>query len=162
MMSQRSMFSKEEALSKIVVFRAHNPHGSLVFTNGCFDLFHVGHLHLLEEAKRQGIFLVVGINSDTSVITNKTSGRPIISGAERASIVASIRCVDAVILFDESEPRELIEWLHPDVLVKGSDWSKQEITDRDIGSCNCEVVIIPRANKTSTTGIIAKIKAMNL
>lgn len=98
----------------------------LVFTNGCFDILHVGHLAMLQEAKLHG-FLVVGLNSDSSVKALKGDGRPVIPQQDRALLLAGLRCVDAVIIFDEETPLRLLYELEPDVLVKGGDYQEGDI-----------------------------------
>lgn len=126
----------------------------IVFTNGCFDLLHEGHLNLLKEAKTQGDILVVGINSDVSVKRNKGETRPILSQTERAALLSALEVVDYVVIFDEDTPYELIKELKPDVLVKGSDWSGNVV-----GSDIVETVhIVEHKKKISTSGIIDRIE----
>jgi D-beta-D-heptose 7-phosphate kinase/D-beta-D-heptose 1-phosphate adenosyltransferase len=103
----------------------------VVFTNGCFDLLHPGHVRYLEAARALGDVLVVGINSDASVRRLKGSGRPVLRADERAEVLAGLAAVDHVIVFDEDTPRDLIAALAPDVLVKGSDWAADEIVGRE-------------------------------
>ena len=104
----------------------------IVFTNGCFDLLHVGHTRYLQAAKALGDVLVVGVNSDSSVRTlNKASDRPILPEAQRAEVLAALGCVDFVVMFDESEPLQLINVVQPDVLVKGADWAEDAIIGRE-------------------------------
>jgi rfaE bifunctional protein nucleotidyltransferase chain/domain len=105
---------------------------TLVFTNGVFDLVHPGHLRYLQHARSLGDVLIVGINSDRSVRENKGEGRPITPEAERAEILSSLACVGAVAIFDEDTPRDMIEAIQPDVLVKGADWAEDAIVGRDI------------------------------
>lgn len=104
----------------------------MVFANGCFDLLHVGHVTLLERARRLGDALIVAINSDRSVRALKGPGRPITSERDRAMVLAALASVDYVTIFDEPTPLELIRLLKPDVLVKGSDWARKEIVGRDV------------------------------
>src|SRR5512136_2991598 len=103
----------------------------IVFTNGCFDLLHIGHVRYLEEARALGDVLVVGVNSDTSVQKLKGAKRPILPQEERAEILSGLGCVDYVTLFDEIDPLNLITSLRPDVLVKGGDWTKEQIVGRE-------------------------------
>ena len=105
---------------------------TIVFTNGVFDLLHVGHSRYLQHARALGDALVVGLNSDRSVRRIKGSGRPITAEAERAEIVEALACVDGVVIFDEETPRSLILAIQPDVLVKGADWAEDAIVGRDI------------------------------
>ena len=130
----------------------------IVFTNGCFDLLHVGHVRYLERAKALGEILVVGVNSDDSVRRLKGSGRPILPQEERAEILSGLGCVDYVIVFDESTPLELISSLQPHILVKGGDWTKQTTVGREVveGSGG-EVVILPFVEGTSTSNLIETI-----
>ena len=109
----------------------------IVFTNGCFDLLHIGHVRYLEEARGLGDVLVVGVNSDASVRKLKGPQRPILPEAERAEILSGLGCVDYVTLFSELDPLKLITFLHPDVLVKGGDWTKEQIVGREVGRASC-------------------------
>ena len=130
----------------------------IVFTNGCFDLFHIGHLKLLKRASHLGSHVIVGINSDESVRRLKGKGRPIISQKERADIVLALTVVDQVIIFDEDTPIELIKSVKPDVLVKGGDWEKSDVVGADfVEGGGGEVVIIPLVEGASTTNIIEAI-----
>jgi len=130
----------------------------IVFTNGCFDLLHIGHVRYLEEAKALGDVLVVGVNSDTSVRKLKGPKRPILPEEERAEILSGLGCVDYVTLFDEIDPLKLITSLHPDVLVKGGDWTKEQIVGREVVErSGGEVVIIPFVEKASTSNLIETI-----
>lgn len=132
----------------------------IVFTNGCFDLMHVGHTRYLQAAKDLGDLLVVGINGDASVRTlNKAPDRPIVSEAQRAEVVAALGCIDYVVLFDEPDPHSLIAALQPDVLVKGGDWEVERIIGRDIVEARGGVVrTIPLVPGVSTTSIIQRIR----
>jgi rfaE bifunctional protein nucleotidyltransferase chain/domain len=133
---------------------------SIVFTNGCFDFLHVGHVRYLKKAKAQGDVLVVGLNSDGSVRQIKGPRRPVVPEDERAEILASLACVDFVTLFDEPDPAMLIRLLMPDVLVKGADWATEAIVGRDIvESAGGRVVRIPLTEGVSTSGMIEKIIA---
>lgn len=131
----------------------------VVFTNGCFDLVHVGHLHTLREAKKLGDKLIVGINSDASVKRLKGNKRPIIPELERAELIASLIFVDAVIIFEEDTPLALIEATQPNVLVKGGDWAIDKIVGSELVKKNGgEVVAIPFKRGHSTSDIIQKIQ----
>jgi len=127
----------------------------IVFTNGCFDLLHFGHIVCLREAKRHGDILVVGLNSDISVASLKGPSRPIVPEAERAAIMAALEPVDFVTLFEENTPRDLIAYLRPHILVKGGDWKKSDVAGSDIVE---NVVIVPSVAGVSTTDIIARIE----
>ena len=130
----------------------------VVFTNGCFDLLHIGHVRYLEEAKALGDVLVVGVNSDTSVRKLKGPKRPILPEDERAEILSGLGCVDYVTLFDEIDPLKLITSLHPEVLVKGGDWTKEQIVGKEeVERSGGEVVIIPFVGKASTSNLIETI-----
>ena len=130
----------------------------IVFTNGCFDLLHIGHVRYLEKAKGLGDVLIVGVNSDTSVRKLKGPQRPIRPEEERAEILSSLECVDYVTLFSELDPLKLITSLHPDVLVKGGDWTKEQIVGGDVVErSGGEVVIIPFVGRASTSNLIENI-----
>lgn len=126
----------------------------IVFTNGCFDLLHVGHIRYLREAKRFGDILIIGMNSDKSVSRIKP-GRPIIPEDQRAEVLSSLYMVDYIVIFDEETPYELIREIQPDVLVKGADWEKEEIVGADIAK---ETHTIPVVEGISTSIIIEKVK----
>jgi rfaE bifunctional protein nucleotidyltransferase chain/domain len=131
----------------------------VVFTNGCFDLLHPGHIHNLEAARGLGDFLIVGINSDESVSTLKGEGRPLIPAEERAEILASLECVDGVLIFDELTPQKVVAALLPDILVKGSDWPGNQIVGREeVEAGGGKVVLIDVMPGYSTTEIIKKIR----
>lgn len=130
----------------------------IVFTNGCFDLLHVGHIRYLETARSLGDALVVGINSDQSVRAIKGPLRPILPENERAEILSGLWCVDYVALFDEATPLELITDLQPDVLVKGGDWSRETTVGREaVEEAGGEVVILPFVDGSSSSNIIETI-----
>jgi rfaE bifunctional protein nucleotidyltransferase chain/domain len=133
---------------------------SLVFTNGCFDLMHVGHVRYLEAAAGLGDFLVVAVNSDSSVQAIKGPSRPLNPERWRAEVVAALEFVDAVIIFAEETPLALIKALEPDVLVKGSDWELEEIVGRrEVEATGGRVVRIPLVEGVSTSFLIQKIQA---
>ena len=135
---------------------------TIVFTNGVFDLLHIGHLRYLQEAKRLGDALLVGVNSDRSVGFLKGSGRPITAEEERAEVLAALTCVDGVVIFDEETPRDLIQAIQPDVLVKGSDWAEDAIVGRDIVEARGgRVVRVAIQPGYSTTRIVEKIKKLS-
>jgi D-beta-D-heptose 7-phosphate kinase/D-beta-D-heptose 1-phosphate adenosyltransferase len=131
----------------------------VVFTNGCFDLLHPGHIHSLEAARALGDVLIIGLNSDESVRTLKGPSRPVIPAEERAEILASLECVDAVLIFDEPTPQKVIAALLPDVLVKGGDWPGDQIVGRDeVEGAGGKVVLIEVVPGYSTTEILKKIR----
>jgi rfaE bifunctional protein nucleotidyltransferase chain/domain len=139
--------------------RANRNGRRIVFTNGCFDLLHPGHTESLERARALGDVLIVGINSDASVRELKGAGRPILPEQERAEILAAMQCVDAVVIFDELTPREIISALLPDVLVKGGDWPDNQIVGREeVEAAGGKVVLIPVVAGYSTTAILAKMR----
>ena len=130
----------------------------IVFTNGCFDILHAGHTRYLREAKRSGDILILALNSDESVRTLKGDKRPLIPEAERADVVASLESVDFVTIFHELTPLALIEFLKPDVLIKGGDWEEENVVGREsLKRWGGRVVIIPEIKGSSTTNIIEKI-----
>jgi D-beta-D-heptose 7-phosphate kinase/D-beta-D-heptose 1-phosphate adenosyltransferase len=139
--------------------RAHRGDQRVVFTNGCFDLLHPGHIQTLEAARGLGDALVVGINSDASVRELKGNGRPMVCEQERAEILAALECVDAVVIFDDLTPRETIAALLPDVLVKGGDWPGDQIIGRDeVEAAGGRVASVPVVPSYSTTAILQSIR----
>lgn len=133
--------------------------GRLVFTNGVFDLLHPGHVDVLLGARRQGDALVVGLNSDASVRRLKGPERPVRSEAERAYVLAALSMVDAVVIFEQDTPLELIRTLRPDVLVKGGDYSEATIVGApDVRGWGGDVVVIPLTPGQSTTAIIERLR----
>jgi len=130
----------------------------VVFTNGCFDLLHVGHVRYLAAARALGDCLVVAVNSDASVRRLKGAARPIVPHRERMEVLAALECVDYVVLFNANTPQQVIDTLIPDILVKGGDWALQEIVGRETverhGGKVMRIKIVPGA---STTGIIERI-----
>ena len=130
----------------------------LVFTNGCFDVLHVGHARYLEGARLLGDALLVAINSDRTVRELKGAGRPVMNEAERAELLAALRAVDYVTVFDDVSPRSLIAEILPDVLVKGGDYALEEIHGREeVEAAGGRVVALPFVEGASTTGIIERI-----
>jgi D-beta-D-heptose 7-phosphate kinase/D-beta-D-heptose 1-phosphate adenosyltransferase len=130
----------------------------IVFTNGCFDLLHLGHIRYLEKARSLGDILVVGVNSDRSVRNLKGPERPILPEEERIEILSSLGCVDYVTIFDELTPLELISFLQPHILVKGGDWKKEDIVGREVvEKSGGEVVILPFIEGSSTSNLIGTI-----
>jgi rfaE bifunctional protein nucleotidyltransferase chain/domain len=131
----------------------------IVFTNGVFDILHPGHLRYLQAARSHGDVLIVGLNSDASVRRNKGPLRPISPEAERAEVLAALACVDAVSVFDEDTPAEIIARVQPDVLVKGSDWPADRIVGRDaVEARGGTVVLEPVEQGYSTSAIIDKVR----
>ena len=126
----------------------------IVFTNGCFDILHAGHIDLLEKAKSYGDYLVVGLNSDLSVRKIKGPNRPILPEIDRARLLAALEVVDYVVFFDEETPFEILRQLRPDILVKGGDYQIGEIIGHDFIP---EVKVVPLVEGKSTTNIIEKI-----
>ena len=134
----------------------------VVFTNGCFDLLHPGHVDLLEKARALGDALIVGVNCDSVVKSLKGEGRPIFPANERSEILAALDAVDAVVVFDEPTPREIIAALLPDVLVKGGDWAIDKIVGREeVEAAGGKVFSIPIVSGHSTTGLIRKIRNLS-
>jgi D-beta-D-heptose 7-phosphate kinase/D-beta-D-heptose 1-phosphate adenosyltransferase len=133
----------------------------IVFTNGVFDLLHPGHVRYLQQARAAGDVLIVGINSDRSARENKGADRPITPEAERAEILVALAVVDAVVIFDEDTPHEIITALQPDILVKGADWAANAIVGRDVVEARGgRVVRIPVENGYSTSSIVEKIRSV--
>jgi rfaE bifunctional protein nucleotidyltransferase chain/domain len=133
----------------------------VVFTNGVFDILHPGHVRYLQQARALGDALIVGLNADTSVRRNKGPARPINTETERAEVLAALECVDAVVVFSEETPADIIKAIHPDVLVKGADWAEDSIVGRDtVEAGGGRVVRVPIEQGFSTTEIIRKIRAL--
>ncbi|NUM59537.1 MAG: D-glycero-beta-D-manno-heptose 1-phosphate adenylyltransferase [Bdellovibrionaceae bacterium] len=148
-------YTTEESLIKALSIQGKSK--SVVFTNGCFDLLHIGHVKYLKEAKQQGDFLVVGINSDLSVKKIKGPRRPIQNENDRAEILAALECVDATIIFTEETPERLIKLIKPDVLVKGGDWKVDQIVGSNFVLANGGTVkSLQFIEGRSTTKIIEK------
>jgi len=134
----------------------------VVFTNGCFDLMHAGHVSYLRAARHQGDLLVVGLNSDRSVRTLKGPSRPIVGQDMRAQVLEALECVDYITLFDDPDPLRLITALKPDVLVKGADWEEAQIVGaREVRDSGGDVVRIPLVTGISTSEIIRRIVERN-
>ncbi|MCD6441397.1 MAG: D-glycero-beta-D-manno-heptose 1-phosphate adenylyltransferase [Candidatus Marinimicrobia bacterium] len=148
----RKIITRDRAETIIGELKSQNKR--VVFTNGCFDLLHVGHLELLEQCRSFGDILVVGINTDRSLKIIKGPDRPILPQEDRARLVASLEMVDYVVLFDEETPFEILSQIKPNILVKGGDYKFDEIVGRDIVD---EVKIIPFVKGKSSTSIIDKI-----
>lgn len=153
------MLPRDQLLSILSSERAKGKR--IVFTNGCFDLMHVGHTRYLQAARALGDVLVVGVNSDASVRTlDKASDRPIVPEAQRAEVLAALSCVDYVVIFDESDPLQLITAVQPDVLVKGGDWMIDRIIGREIVEARGGVVkTVPLVPGMSTTGLLQRIRS---
>ena len=132
----------------------------VVFTNGVFDLIHPGHVRYLQEARSLGDALIVGVNGDESVRRNKGEGRPVTTESERAELIAALGCVDAVTVFGEDTPAEVIRAIQPDVLVKGADWAADQIVGRDtVEARGGRVIRIAVEEGYSTSALLNKIRA---
>ncbi len=148
--------TKENVLQQIQALRQEN---RVVFNNGCFDILHPGHVDYLSQARDLGDFLVLGLNTDSSVRQqNKAPNRPVNNEQARAMVLAGLASIDAIVLFDDATPYELISFLKPDVLVKGDDYAVEKIVGYDIVKANGgEVITIPFLQGFSTTKLIQKI-----
>lgn len=149
------LYSREELLARRADWKREGK--TVVFTNGCYDLLHPGHIRLLEAARSMGDALIVGLNTDASVRRSKGPNRPVTAEAERAELLLGLAAVDAVTLFDEDTPRELIAALLPDILVKGADWSHFIAGREEVEAAGGRVVAIPLEPGYSTTAIIEEI-----
>lgn len=142
-----------------IVKRAKKAGKKIVFTNGCFDIFHAGHVRYLNMAKNLGNILIVGLNSDSSVIKIKGKNRPINPQRDRAEVLSGLECVDYITIFNEKTPENLIKIILPHILAKGSDWKGKEVAGSDIVMKNGgRVVFVPLLKGRSTSEIIKKIK----
>ncbi|MGE5605783.1 MAG: D-glycero-beta-D-manno-heptose 1-phosphate adenylyltransferase [Bacteroidota bacterium] len=156
------MIINESALKgEIQKWRAANK--KIVFTNGCFDLIHVGHLRTFIEAKRMGDLLIVGINSDRSVKAIKGETRPLISEQDRAELISALKPIDYVIIFDEINVSHLLETIKPDIYVKGGDYTLENLPEKEtIVRYNIEVKFIPLVAGISTTELVNRIRKANI
>jgi rfaE bifunctional protein nucleotidyltransferase chain/domain len=152
------IINNTDVLNKLIA-ELKNKSKKIVFTNGCFDIIHAGHVAYLNEAKQLGDILIVGLNSDSSVKKLKGNNRPIVTESDRAYIIANLKPVDFVVIFSDDTPYNLINKIKPNYLVKGSDYKNQEIAGADIvKSYGGQVVLIDYVNGKSTTNIINNIK----
>jgi len=152
----KPIYTRAEILAIRENLKAENK--KVVFTNGCFDVLHAGHVDYLNKAKAAGDVLILGLNSDASVKRIKGAKRPIVNEEERAFILSNLKAVDYVTLFDEDTPQEIIGELIPDILIKGADWAIEKIVGRDIVEANGgEVKTISFVTDQSTTNIIQTI-----
>ncbi|MCX5754133.1 MAG: D-glycero-beta-D-manno-heptose 1-phosphate adenylyltransferase [Candidatus Krumholzibacteria bacterium] len=150
---------KRLSRSALARFRARNRKKTIVFTNGCFDILHRGHVEILRKAKRLGDILVVGLNSDASVRRLKGRGRPLAGEKDRAFVLAALEAVDRVVIFGEDTPFEAIRALEPDVLVKGAEYGRGEIVGAGfVEERGGRVVRVPMRKGFSTTSLIEKIR----
>jgi rfaE bifunctional protein nucleotidyltransferase chain/domain len=155
--SMGKIVSQEELIQ--VAAREKRGGRRVVFTNGCFDLLHPGHVRCLTEARALGDLLVVAINSDRSVRGNKGPERPLVPEKDRAEVLAALASVDYVAIFDEPTPRQLISRVLPDVLVKGADWAPDQVAGREeVEAAGGRVVSIPLAPGYSTTNLVQRIR----
>ena len=133
----------------------------IAFTNGCFDILHVGHVRYLREAKKTADVLVLALNSDSSVRLIKGEERPLVPENERAEVLAALEFVDFVTIFAELTPLELINYLKPDIIIKGGDWPEEKVVWREeVKKCGGRVAIIPEVEGKSTTNLVEKIKKL--
>jgi D-beta-D-heptose 7-phosphate kinase/D-beta-D-heptose 1-phosphate adenosyltransferase len=145
---------------KSIAAKARKDGKKIVFTNGCFDLLHRGHLHVLRESKALGDLLIVAVNTDRSVKAIKGSARPVLPETDRVELIGALQMVDYVTLFDETDPSGLIAALRPDVLAKGGDWGPDQIVGSDIvQAAGGKVAVIPYLKGFSTTAIIERIRS---
>ena len=155
----RHVFTVTEAAAFASGLRGQG--GIVVFTNGVFDLLHPGHVRYLQDARRLGDALIVGVNSDRSVRGNKGPGRPMTPEQERAEILLALACVDAVAVFDAPTPLEIITAVQPDVLVKGEDWRDKGVVGREwVEAHGGQVLLVPLVPGCSTTNVIEKIQKL--
>lgn len=154
---KNKIITKEIALGRLISLRLSNK--KIVFTNGCFDILHPGHVDYLSQARDAGDFLILGLNTDNSVKRlNKAPNRPVNNEQTRALVLAGLASIDAIVLFDEETPYELIKYLKPDVLVKGNDYKAEDIVGYDLVKANGgEVITIPFLDGYSTSKLIERI-----
>ena len=155
------MPGKVKTLAEVAVLaaEARKSGKSVVFTNGCFDLLHRGHVHVLRQAKAAGDLLIVGMNSDSSVKSIKGPARPILPESDRVELIAAMEMVDYIVLFDAADPYQVIAEIKPNVLAKGGDWSADQIVGADLVEREGgRVAVIPYLKGFSTTEIIERIR----
>lgn len=159
-MVKNKIYQLDDLLKKVEQWKKQKL--TIVFTNGCFDILHLGHVDYLEKARSMGDKLIVGLNTDSSIKNIKGAGRPIISEDSRAQVLAALMFVDAVVLFNENTPYELILAIKPDILIKGNDYSLENIVGGDFVISNggkvCTIDLVPGF---STTSIVNRIKELN-
>jgi rfaE bifunctional protein nucleotidyltransferase chain/domain len=150
------ILDRETLRTKLIALR--NQGKKIAFTNGCFDILHVGHVRYLCEARKTGDVLVLALNSDSSVRALKGEKRPLVPEQERAEVLAALECIDFVTIFPELTPLELINFLKPDILIKGGDWLEEKVVGRDeVKQWGGRVAIIPEVKGKSTTNVVEKI-----
>lgn len=149
---------KEDALRKLNGLRLKGK--KIIFTNGCFDILHSGHVDYLTQARDLGHYMILGLNTDSSVKKlNKAPGRPVNDEHARAKVLSALACIDAILFFDEETPYELIKFLQPDILVKGNDYKAEEVVGYDVVKARGgEVITIPLLEGFSTTKLIERLK----
>jgi len=153
--------SKLKTLEELVLLRDEwrKQGKKIVFTNGCFDLLHLGHIKLFKYAKQLGDILIVGVNSDSSIKKIKGSKRPVFPLNERLEILEAVEFIDYLTIFEEETPQKLIAFLLPDILVKGGDWKPEQVVGkREVEQAGGKVIIFPYMKGYSSTNIIEKIK----
>jgi rfaE bifunctional protein nucleotidyltransferase chain/domain len=154
---ETKILSKADAIMRINQWKIHNK--TIAFTNGCFDILHRGHIYSLSQAAKEADYLIVGLNSDSSTRQLKGPGRPINDQQARAVVLASLLMVDMVVIFDEETPLELIKAIMPDVLVKGGDYTEDQVAGaKEVKANGGRVVLNPIVEGFSTTSIIEKMK----
>jgi D-glycero-beta-D-manno-heptose 1-phosphate adenylyltransferase len=154
-----SLRSPQDVTDFVAARRARG--ATIVFTNGVFDLLHPGHVKYLQDARSLGDVLIVGVNSDASVRRNKGPSRPITPEPERAEMLSALAAVDAVVIFDEDTPADIIRAVQPDILVKGADWAADQIVGRDtVEARGGRVVRIPLEPGHSTTAIVERVRSV--
>jgi D-glycero-beta-D-manno-heptose 1-phosphate adenylyltransferase len=156
---QKKIYNRQEIIKTVAIWKFLGK--KIAFTNGCFDILHTGHIHSLSQAAKEGDILLVGLNSDSSARGLKGPGRPVNDEQSRATVLASLLMVDAVVIFDEETPLNLITSIMPDVLVKGGDYSVEQIAGaKEVQANGGRVVINSLVEGFSTTGILKKIQEL--
>jgi rfaE bifunctional protein nucleotidyltransferase chain/domain len=154
-----TIFTREQLIGRRAEWKRAGK--TVVFTNGCYDILHPGHIRLLESARSLGDILVLALNTDASVQRLKGPTRPLVSQDERAELAAGLQAVDAVTLFDEDTPRELIASVLPDILIKGADWAHFIAGREEVEAAGGKVMALPLEPGYSTTGILESVLARN-
>jgi D-beta-D-heptose 7-phosphate kinase/D-beta-D-heptose 1-phosphate adenosyltransferase len=145
----------------VLIKQLKKDYKNIVFTNGCFDILHIGHLKILNEAKKQGDILILGLNSDTSIRQLKGPNRPIVNQIDRSEILSNFRCIDFIIIYDDESVYDLVNFIKPNTLVKGGDYTIQQVVGFDIvESYGGQVVTVPFVDNNSTTDLLKKVIAL--
>lgn len=154
-------YTTQKNTVEVLLKQLKTDYSTIVFTNGCFDILHVGHLRILNEARKLGEILILGLNSDSSIKQLKGSNRPIVNQIDRSEILSNFRCIDYIVIYDDESVYDLVSFIKPDVLVKGGDYTIQQVVGHDIvESYGGQVITVPFVDNNSTTDLLKKVIAL--